>query len=62
MTSNYGSQIMFLYEPTFKVLELKNNKGTEYIINWKSKGAYKSKLKALNDAFLHNVRYFGNKT
>ena len=53
---------MFLYEPTFKVLELKNDNGTEYVINWKSKGAYQSKLKALNDAFLHNVRYFGNKT
>ena len=60
ITSNHGSRNMFVYEPTFKVLELKSDKCTEYIINWKSKGACKSKLKALNDAFWHNVKNFGN--
>ena len=27
---------VFAHQPTFKVLELKNDKGTEYIISWKS--------------------------
>ena len=35
---------MFAYQPTFNVLELKIDKGTEYIIGWKSKGVYNSKL------------------
>ena len=51
---------MFIYQPTFNVLGLKN-KSTEYIISWKSKGAYNSKRKALHGAFLHNLKYFWNK-
>ena len=39
-TSNDGLQNMFVYQPTFNVLELKKDKGTEYIIGWKSKGVY----------------------
>ena len=45
----------------FNVLELKNGKCTEYIINWKSKGLYNSKLITLHVAFLPNVKYFSNK-
>ena len=51
---------MFVYQPTFNVLGLKN-KSTEYIISWKSKGAYNSKRKALHGDFLHNLKYFWNK-
>ena len=28
---------MFVYQPTFSVLELKKEKGTEYIIGWNQK-------------------------
>ena len=31
---------MFVYEPTFNVLELKIDKGTEHIIGWESKGLF----------------------
>ena len=56
-----GSQNMFFYQPTFNVLELKNDEGTEYIISWKSKGIYDSKLMVLIGALLPNVKYFKNK-
>ena len=59
--SNDGSQNVFVYQPTFDVLELKTEKGTEYIIGWKAKGLYSSKLTALLVAFLSNVKYFGIK-
>ena len=38
-TRNYVSQDqnMFVYKPIFNVLELKKDKGTKYIISWKSK-------------------------
>ena len=39
-------------------MKLRNDKGTEYIISWISKGLYNSKLIALNGAFLPNVNYF----
>ena len=54
-TSNYGSQNMFVYQPTFNVLELKIDKFAEYIIGLKSKGVYNSKLIASYDAFLPSV-------
>ena len=60
-TSNDGYQNMFACQPTFNVLELKNDKPTEYIISWKSKRLYKSKLIALHGAFLPNIKYFKNK-
>ena len=34
------------------MLELKIDKGTEYITGWKSKGLYNSELIALNGAFI----------
>ena len=55
------SQNMFVYQPTFNMLELKIDKGTEYIIGWKPKGVYKSKLIALHSAFLHKVIHYGDK-
>ena len=44
---------------TLNVLEIKIDKGTEYVIGWKLKGLYNSKLIALHGAFLSNVKYFG---
>ena len=52
---------MFLYQPTFNVLEFKNSKSTEYIISWKSKGMFNSKLITLYGAFLPHRKYFKNK-
>ena len=43
-TSNDRSQNMFVYQPTFNVLELKIGKFTEFIIGWKSNGLYNSNL------------------
>ena len=51
-------QNMFVYQPTFSMLELKeDNKGTEYVIDWKSKEVYTSKLTPLLTAFLHNIKF-----
>ena len=52
---------MFVYQPIINVLKLKNDKRTEYIISWKSKGIYNSKLIGLHGTFLPNVKYFRNK-
>ena len=43
--SNAGSQTMFFYQPTLDTLELKKVKGTDYLLSWKLKGVYNSKLK-----------------
>ena len=53
---------MFVYQPTFNVLELKNDKGAEYVISWNAKGLCSSKPIASHGAFLRNLKYFGNKT
>ena len=47
---------MFVYQTTFNMLELKIDKCTEYIIGWKSKGVYNSKLIELHGTFLPNVK------
>ena len=40
-TSNDGSQNTFVYQPTLNTLELKKDKGTNYLLCWKSsKGVY----------------------
>ena len=59
--SNDGSQNLFVYQPRVKiVLELKTDRGTEYIIDWKSKGVYNSKFIALHGALLPRVKHFRN--
>ena len=52
---------MFVYQPTFSVLEYKEELGTEYITSWKSKRLYNSKLIAFNDDSLPNLKYFNKK-
>ena len=37
-------------------MESKKYKDTGYILSWKSKGVYKSKLKSLYTAFLHSIK------
>ena len=40
------------------MLDIKIDKGTEYVIGLKSKGVYNSKLTAFHGAFLPNIKYF----
>ena len=58
ITSDDELQNLFVYQPTFGVLEYKREQGTEYFTSWKSKGFYNSKLIAFNDDFLLNIKYF----
>ena len=60
-TSNGGSQNTFFYQPTLATLELKKYEGTDYVLSWKSKGVYNSKLKPLYTAFLHSIKLFDYK-
>ena len=53
-TSNDGYQNMFIYQPTFDMLELRKNKGTENIIGSEWKGVYNSKLIALHGVLRKN--------
>ena len=52
---------MLVYQLTFNILELKEDKGTKYIIAWKSKRLLKFKLHPLYNAFLPNTKRFGYK-
>ena len=55
-TSNDGSHNTFVYEPTFDTLELKKDKVTDYVLSWKSKRVFNSKLKSLHTDFLHSIK------
>ena len=54
--TNDGSKNTFVYQLSLETLELKKGKGTNFILSWKSKGVYTSKLKALYIAFLHSIK------
>ena len=57
-----STQNVLVQQPKFNVLQLKKiDKGTEYIIGWKSKGLYNSKLIALDGASLPTAKYFWGK-
>ena len=55
--SNDGSQNTFLYQPILDTLELKKDKGNDFVLRWKSKGIFNSKLKLLYTAFLHTTKH-----
>ena len=56
-TSNDRSQNTFFYQANCDTLEFKKKgKFTDYVLIWKSKGLYTSKLKPLYTAFLHNTK------
>ena len=55
-TSNDGSPNTFVYQPILDTWELKKDTGTDYILSWKSKALYNSKLKSLYTAFLHSTK------
>ena len=48
-------QNMSFYQPTFNTLELNKVKGTGFVIDWKSKVLFESKLLPLHGAFLPNM-------
>ena len=56
MTSNEGSQNTFVYQPTRDTLELKKGRDTDYVLSWKTKGVFNSKLKPLYTASLHSIK------
>ena len=43
--NNDGSQNMLIYQPTVDTLELKKDKGTDYVLRWKSKGVLNKYLR-----------------
>ena len=51
---------MFVSQLTFSTLELKSQ-GTKYVIGWKLKVLFDSKLLLLHGAFVCNIKYFGCK-
>ena len=56
-----GFQNIFVYQLALNTLELKEDKGTEYVIGWKSERVYNSRLTSLYTAFLHNIKLSGKK-
>ena len=54
-----GSQNMSIHQPMLNLLELKKNKVTNYVLSWRSKRVYTSKLEPLYAAFLHSTRFSG---
>ena len=56
---NGVSQNMFVYQPTLDTLWLEKDNGTDYVLSWKSKGVYNSKLETLYTAFLHSIKRSG---
>ena len=47
---------MLVYNPTSDALELKKYKGIDYILSWKSKAVFNSKLKQLHTGFLQSIK------
>ena len=54
-TGNDGFQIMFVCQATFSMLQLKKDKGIDYVIIWKSKGVYSSNIFTQDIVFFHNI-------
>ena len=52
-----GSQSIFVYQPRIDTLDLKKGKGINYVLSWKSKGVFSSRLIPLYIAFLHNIHF-----
>ena len=50
-----------IYQPIFSRLDLKEDKGTEYTIAWKSKVLFKSRLEPLYKVSVPNIKRFGCK-
>ena len=48
---------MFVFQPTLDTLELKKDKCTDYVLSYKSKAVFNSKLKPLRTAFFNNIKF-----
>ena len=55
-TNNDGSQNTFVYQSTLDSLEIKKDKGTDYVLSWKLKRVFNSKLKPLYASFLDSIK------
>ena len=55
-------QNIFVYQATLDRLELKKEKGIDYVLIWKSNSVYTSKPKLLYIAFLHSIELSGYNT
>ena len=55
-TNNDGSQNTFVYQPTLDTLELKKDKGSDYVLSLKSKRVFNYKLKPSYIAFLLSMK------
>ena len=51
---------MFVYQPTFSTIK-DNNTRPEYVISWRSKGLYITKLPPVNNDLLPKKVYFNRK-
>ena len=47
---------MFVYQPIIDMLELIKDQDTDYVLSWKSNGAYNSKLKPLYTDLFHSIK------
>ena len=54
--SNDQSQNTFIYQPTIDKWELEKDTATVYVLSWKSKGVYNSKLNPLYTTFLNSIK------
>ena len=50
-----------VYQTTLDALELKKDKGTDYVFSWKSEGVFNFKLQPLYTALSHNIKLCGYK-
>ena len=55
-TNNDGSQNTFVYQPTLDTLELKKDKGSDYVLSSKSKRVFNYKFKPSYIAFLQSMK------
>ena len=49
------------YKPVLDTLELKKDKGIDYVLSWKSQQEYNSKLRPLYTVSLHTIKLSGYK-
>ena len=45
-----------VFQPTVDMLELKKDKDTNYVVNWKSKRVFTCKLKPIYTAFVQSIK------
>ena len=51
-----SSQYTLVYQPKRDALDLKKEKGIDYVFSWKSNGVHTFKFMSLYTAFLHSIK------